>query len=82
MWIGFGGTWHTGDEPLPWTAHDVLWKALAARADHVRFHKRLRGVRRLRCRRTWRPDMYVPHFNTLEDQVQIVRRSRPSGPWS
>jgi len=47
VWIGFGGTWHTGDEPLPWTAHDVLWKALTARADHVRFLKRLGGVRRL-----------------------------------
>ena len=47
VWIGFGGPWRTGDEPLPWTAHDVLWKALAARADHVRFHKRLGGVRRL-----------------------------------
>ena len=47
VWIGFGGTWHTGDEPLPWTAHHVLWTALASRADHVRFHKRLGGVRRL-----------------------------------
>ena len=47
VWIGFGGTWHTGDEPLPWTAHNVLWKALASRAEHVRFHKRLGGVRRL-----------------------------------
>ncbi len=47
VWIGFGGTWYTGDEPLPWTAHDVLWKTLSARADHVRFHKRLGGVRRL-----------------------------------
>ena len=47
VWIGFGGTWQTGDEPLPWTAHDVLWKVLSARADHVRYHRRLGGVRRL-----------------------------------
>ena len=31
VWIGFGGTWHTGDEPLPWTAHAGP-KPLAARA--------------------------------------------------
>ena len=47
VWIGFGGTWHTGDEPLPWVAHQVLWQALDARAEHVRFQRRLGGVRRL-----------------------------------
>ena len=47
VWIGFGGTWRTGDEPLPWVAHQVLWRALDARAEHVRFQRRLGGVRRL-----------------------------------
>ena len=23
VWIGFGATWHRGDEPLPWAAHQV-----------------------------------------------------------
>ena len=47
VWIGFGITWHNGDEPLPWQAHKELWRALDSFADHVRFHRRLGGVRRL-----------------------------------
>ena len=47
VWIGFGPTWQNGDEPLPWAAHRALWDALDAYADHVRFHRRLGGVRRL-----------------------------------
>ena len=47
VWIGFGITWHNGDEPLPWSAHEALWQALDARPDHVRFHRRLGGVTRL-----------------------------------
>jgi hypothetical protein len=47
VWIGFGPSWQHGDEPLPWTAHQALWRALDAFADHVRFHKRLGGVRRM-----------------------------------
>jgi hypothetical protein len=47
VWVGFGPTWRDGDEPLPWAAHRALWQALDARADHVRFHRRLEGVRRL-----------------------------------
>ncbi|MET0766917.1 MAG: hypothetical protein ABWY50_04675 [Aeromicrobium sp.] len=47
VWIGFGSTWHNGDEPLPWSAHQALWRALDAYAAHVRFHRRLGGVRRL-----------------------------------
>jgi hypothetical protein len=46
VWIGFGATWHHGDEPLPWSAHQVLWQTLEAHAEHVRFHRRLGGVRR------------------------------------
>ena len=47
VWIGFGATWQDGDEPLPWSAHEVLWRVLGAHAEHVRFHRRLGGVPRL-----------------------------------
>ena len=47
VWVGFGSTWHDGDEPLPWSAHEVLWRVLGDHADHVRFHRRLGGVPRL-----------------------------------
>ena len=47
VWIGFGTTWRTGDEPLPWAAHETLWRVLDAHAEHVRFHRRLGGVERL-----------------------------------
>lgn len=47
VWIGFGATWRRDGDPLPWEAHDVLWRTLGEYADHVRFHKRLGGVRPL-----------------------------------
>jgi hypothetical protein len=47
VWVGFGASWRTGDEPLPWAAHEALWRALDARAEQVRFQRRLGGVRRL-----------------------------------
>ena len=47
VWIGFGESWRHGAEPLPWAAHAALWAALDARADHVRFQRRLGGVGRL-----------------------------------
>jgi hypothetical protein len=47
VWVGFGATWRNGDEPLPWAAHETLWRALDSYADHVRFHRRLGGVRPL-----------------------------------
>jgi hypothetical protein len=47
VWIGFGPTWHDGDEPLPWVAHATLWRLLDSHADQVRFHRRLEGVLRL-----------------------------------
>ena len=47
VWIGFGPTWRDGNDPLPWAAHQALWRALASYADHVRFHRRLGGVSRL-----------------------------------
>jgi hypothetical protein len=47
VWIGFGTSWRVGDEPLPWSAHATLWRALDAHAAHVRFQRRLGGVRPL-----------------------------------
>jgi len=47
VWIGFGQSWRDGDEPLPWVAHAALWRTLDRYRDHVRFHRRLGGVRRL-----------------------------------
>jgi hypothetical protein len=47
VWIGFGHSWHDGDEPLPWAAHGALWQVLETYAAHVRFHRRLGGVPRL-----------------------------------
>lgn len=47
VWIGFGPSWHDGDEPLPWAAHAALWNTLDSHAAHVRFHRRLSGVRPL-----------------------------------
>ena len=47
VWVSFGPTWQDGVEPLPWAAHETLWRALAEFADHVRYHRRLGGVPRL-----------------------------------
>jgi len=33
---------------LPWSAHKALWQLLDCHADHVRFQRRLGGVRPLR----------------------------------
>lgn len=48
-WIGFGPSWHDGDEPLPWAAHATLWRTLDSFSAHVRFHRRLGGVPRLKA---------------------------------
>lgn len=47
VWISFGESWHDADEPLPWAAHAALWAALAERAVHVRYRRRLGGIPRL-----------------------------------
>ena len=47
MWVSFGDSWRTGDEPLPWSAHAALWDALAAHADHVRYRLGLGGIPKL-----------------------------------
>ena len=47
VWIGFGLSWHLGAEPLPWAAHETLWRTLDSYPDRVRFQRRLGGVPRL-----------------------------------
>ena len=47
VWVGFGPSWQDGEEPLPWAAHETLWRTLGAFAGRVRFHRRLGGVPRL-----------------------------------
>lgn len=46
-WVAFGGTWRTGDEPLPWAAHAALWDRLAHYDGHVHYRKWIGGVPRL-----------------------------------
>lgn len=55
VWVGFGPSWRHGDEPLPWAAHAALWQVLDAHADHVRFRRRLGGVRPLAVPEDLRP---------------------------
>ena len=44
VWISFGDTWRHGVEPIPWPARRVLYDALDAYADHVRYRRGLGGV--------------------------------------
>jgi hypothetical protein len=46
-WISFGESWYEGAEPLPWGAHEALYRTLARYADQVRFRKGLGGIPRL-----------------------------------
>jgi len=46
-WISFGDTWHFGAEPLPWAAHQILYRTLEQYADRVRYRRGLGGVPRL-----------------------------------
>jgi hypothetical protein len=48
VWISFGKSWYAGAEPLPWAAHQMLWRTLEVHGDHVRYQRRLGGVRPLR----------------------------------
>ena len=47
VWISFGESWHAGAEPLPWSAHQVLYRTLDQYAEHVRYRLGLGGVPRL-----------------------------------
>lgn len=46
-WVSFGESWHDGAEPLPWAAHQVLYRTLEQYASHVRYRLGLGGVPRL-----------------------------------
>jgi len=47
VWVSFGPSWQDGVEPVPWAAHQTLWRALGDYAAHVRYQRRLGGVPRL-----------------------------------
>jgi hypothetical protein len=47
VWVSFGPSWQDGAEPLPWAAHETLWRALGEFASQVRYSRRLGGVPRL-----------------------------------
>ncbi|GAB3198972.1 hypothetical protein GCM10027062_14550 [Nocardioides hungaricus] len=47
VWISFGESWYDGAEPLPWSAHQTLYRTLEQYADHVRYRLGLGGVPRL-----------------------------------
>ena len=54
VWISFGESWYTGADPLPWSAHQVLYRTLDQYAEHVRYRLGLGGV----------PRLEVPHERT------------------
>ncbi len=47
VWVTFGESWRSGDEPLPWAAHEALWTTLAGYGDQVRYRKWIGSVPRL-----------------------------------
>jgi hypothetical protein len=54
VWIAFGESWYDGADPLPWSAHQVLYRTLEQYAEHVRYRLGLGGV----------PRLEVPHERT------------------
>ncbi|GAA1157962.1 hypothetical protein [Nocardioides aquiterrae] len=54
VWISFGESWYDGADPLPWSAHQVLYRTLDQYAEHVRYRLGLGGV----------PRLEVPHERT------------------
>ena len=54
VWISFGESWYDGADPLPWSAHQVLYRTLEGYAEHVRYRLGLGGV----------PRLEVPHERT------------------
>jgi hypothetical protein len=47
VWIAFGETWRHGADPLPWAAHQTLWRTLEQYAEQVRYRLGLGGIPRL-----------------------------------
>lgn len=54
VWISFGDSWRHAAEPLPWAAHQTLYRTLEGYAAHVRYRPGLGGV----------PRLAVPHERT------------------
>lgn len=54
VWISFGESWYAGADPLPWSAHQVLYRTLDQYAEQVRYRLGLGGV----------PRLEVPHERT------------------
>jgi hypothetical protein len=46
-WICFGESWYDGAEPLPWAAHQALYRTLERYDGHVHYKRGLGGVPRL-----------------------------------
>ncbi|GAW51767.1 MULTISPECIES: hypothetical protein [unclassified Nocardioides] len=47
VWIAFGESWYDGAEPLPWAAHQTLWRVLERYAEHTRYRLGLGGIPRV-----------------------------------
>jgi hypothetical protein len=47
VWIAFGESWYDGAEPLPWSAHQALYRTLERYDRHVRYRRGLGGIPRL-----------------------------------
>jgi hypothetical protein len=47
VWIAFGESWYDGADPLPWTAHQTLYRTLEQYGEQVRYRLGLGGVPRL-----------------------------------
>lgn len=46
-WVSFGDSWYDGAEPLPWVAHQTLYRTLEQYDCQVRYRPGLGGVPRL-----------------------------------
>ena len=47
VWIAFGESWYVGAEPLPWAAHQTLYRTLERYDGHVHYRRGLGGIPRL-----------------------------------
>jgi hypothetical protein len=47
VWIAFGESWYDGADPLPWTAHQTLYRTLEQYGEQVRYRLGRGGVPRL-----------------------------------
>ncbi len=47
VWVAFGDSWRHGAEPLPWSAHQTLYRTLDEYAGRVHYKRGLGGIPRL-----------------------------------